>query len=138
MEKKEKTDIVRTLVETIGLGATQRLVQEFGGKQLRIPDGSGRTGTFSTWLDEALGIEAARKLRAMFGGESITVPKLHAQTLAARDRLIVADYDGGLPMIELIRKYSLTQRQIRTILCRPAGDDSLVQRVVDDRQLGLF
>lgn len=133
-----RSELADTLVETIGLEAAQRLVREYGGKQIKIPDGSGRAGTFSAWLDEALGIEPARALRATFGGECITVPMLYAQMLAARDRLIVTDYDGALTMLELVRKYHLTERQIRTILNRPVGDETLGQRVVDDRQMGLF
>lgn len=134
----KRSELAETLVETIGLEAAQRLVREYGGKQIKIPDGTGRAGAFSAWLDEALGIEPARALRAMFGGECITVPMLYAQMLAARDHLIVADYDGGLTMLELVRKYRLTERQLRTILNRPAGDTSIGQRVIDDRQLGLF
>lgn len=134
----KRSELADTLVETIGLEAAQHLVREYGGKQIKIPDGSGRAGAFSAWLDEALGIEPARALRATFGGETITVPKLYAQMLAARDRLIVADYDASMTMLELVRKYSLTERQLRTILNRPAADDSFGGRVVDDRQLGLF
>lgn len=133
-----RSELADTLVETIGLEAAQCLVREYGGKQIKVPDGSGRAGAFSAWMDEALGVEPARALRATFGGECITVPMLYAQMLAARDRLIVADYDAGLSMLELVRKYKLTERQIRTILNRPAGDASFGQRVVDDRQMGLF
>ena len=134
----KRSELADTLVETIGLEAAQCLVREYGGKQIKIPDGSGRAGAFSAWLAEALGVEAARKLKAVFGGESITVPMLYDQMLAARNRLIVADYDDGLIMLELVRKYKLTERQIRTILNRPAGDATLGQRLIDDRQLGLF
>lgn len=133
-----RSELADSLVDTIGLEAAKRLVREYGGKQIKIPDGSGRAGSFSAWLDEALGIEAARALKAVFGGESITVPMLYDQMLVARNRLILADYDGALSMLELVRKYQLSERQIRTILNSPMGDDTLGRRVVDDRQLGLF
>jgi hypothetical protein len=137
-EMAKRSEIADTLVEAIGLEGAQRLVREYGGKQIKIPDGSGRAGAFSAWLDEALGIESARILRATFGGECITVPMLYDQMLAARNRLIIADYDGSLSMLDLVRKYQLSERQIRTILNSPVGDSTLGRQAVDDRQLGLF
>lgn len=134
----KRSRLADTLVDTIGLEAARVLIKEYGGKQIKIPDGSRRGGAFSAWLDEALGVEAARALKATFGGEEITVPVLYDQMLAARNRLIVADYEAGLCMLDLVRKYRLTQRQIRTILNTPLGDDMFGQRVVDDRQMGLF
>lgn len=136
MAKRSK--LADTLVDTIGLDAARQLISAYGGKQIKIPDGSRRGGAFSVWLDEALGIEAARALKAVFGGEEITVPMLYDQAMAARNRLIVADYESSMSMLELVRKYHLSQRQIRTILNSPIADDSYVARVVDDRQMGLF
>lgn len=134
----KRSELADDLVETIGYEAAKCLVRAYGGKQIKIPDGSGRADTFSRWMDEELGLEAARALRARFGGDRITVPMLYDQMLTARNRLIVADYDGDMTMLELIRKYQLTERQLRTILNSPIGDDSFGPRVVDDRQLGLF
>ena len=133
-----RSELADSLVDAIGLVAARRLVREYGGKQIKIPSGSRPGGTFCAWLDESLGVEAARALKATFGGETITVPMLYDQMLAARNRLIVADFDGGMSMLELVRKYELTERQIRTILKQPAGDDTLGQRVLDDKQMGLF
>lgn len=134
----KRSRLADTLVDTIGLEAARVLIKEYGGKQIKIPDGSRRGGSFSAWMDEAMGVEAARAMRFVFGGEEITVPVLYDQMLAARNRLIVADYVEGMNMLALVRKYHLTQRQIRTILNSPAGDELLGQRVVDDRQMGLF
>lgn len=134
----KRSEIADILVEGMGLEATKTLVRYFGGKQIKIPDGSGRAGVFSQWLDENLGIPAANWLRGTFGGSSITVPMLYDQALCARNRQIVADYDGGLSMLEIIRKYNRTERQIRTILNSPIDGDSFALPVVDDRQLGLF
>lgn len=134
----KRSELAEAIVAAIGLEAAQCLVREYGGKQIKIPDGSGRGGTFSAWLDAALGVEPARKLRAAFGGDCITVPMLYDQMLAARNSLIIADYDSGLSMLEMVRKYRRTERQIRTILNSPLGDATLGGCAVDDRQLGLF
>lgn len=133
-----RSEIAEAIVEAIGLGPAQCLIQHYGGKQIQIPDGSGRGGVFSLWLDKELGVEAARQLKAMFGGERITVPMCKAQLLSARNALIVADYDQGRSLLELVRKYQLTERQIRTILNTPLGDARIGTAVVDDRQMGLF
>lgn len=127
-----------TLVETIGLQATLALVRAFGGKVITIPNGRGAAGPFSAWLVQELGAEAARRLSAVFGGERLPVPRLAAQAIEARNRALRADYDAGVRMIELVRRYERTERQIRTILGMPDSDTSIGSAVVDDRQMGLF
>ena len=133
----KRSRLADTLFETIGLEAAKVLINAYGGKQIKIPDGSRRGGTFSTWLDEHLGLDAANSLRSVFGGEAITVPMLYDQMLAARNRNIVADY-GVISMLEMVRKYRLSQRQIRTILNSPLADEEFGECVKDDRQMGLF
>jgi len=135
-EPQEKT--VEMLVETLGLEGALCLMQAYKGKQITIPDGTGRAGTFSTWLDENLGVEGARKLRARCGGERLTMPMLKDQARHARNRLLIADYDSGMVILDLIHKYDISERQIRTILNCPAPDIVILSRPVDDRQLGLF
>lgn len=133
-----RSETADALMDAIGAAATMALVRHYGGKVVRIPDGSGRPGPFSAWIEAHLGAEAALGLSATFGGEALAVPKLAAQARAARNRLLVKDYDAGLGMLELVRKYDLTERQIRTILNRPAEADTLGRGAGDDKQLGLF
>ena len=134
----KRSETVDELVRTIGLDATNKLIKGYGGKQLQIPAGSGRAGAFSAWLDEELGTVAAGALRQGFGGERLTVPIGYAQALDARNREIVADYDGGMAILPLIQKYRLTERQLRTILNRPLEDEAAPVGAIDDKQLGLF
>lgn len=136
MARQETADM---LVEVIGLEGTLRLIQEYKGKQITIPSGIGRAGTFSAWLDDNLGIEPARRLRARCANERITVPMAKDQARLARNRMLIADYDAGMPMLDLIHKYDLCERQIRAIINSPVPlGDLLVVPVRDDRQLGLF
>ena len=135
MARQETADM---LVEVIGLEGTLRLIQEYKGKQITIPSGRGRPGTFSAWLDDNLGIEPARRLRARCANERITVPMAKDQARQARNRMLIADYDAGMPMLELIHKYDLCERQIRAILNSPAPTSALIALPRDDRQLGLF
>jgi hypothetical protein len=136
MEKR--SSLAAALVDGIGYEATMVLVRELGGKRIKVPDGSGRQGAFSAWLDENLGLQAAARLRATFGGEDISVPKLTQQAKDARNALIVADYNGGMSMLEMVKKYDLCERQLRDIINRPVVEATLGRGVVDDRQLGLF
>lgn len=134
----KRSEIAAILVEGMGIEATMTLVRSFGGKMLSIPRGTGVRGVFIEWMDLNLGPVAAIWLRTTFGGERLTVPMLYDEVLASRNRLIVADYDAGVPMLELVRKYNLSERQIRTILSSPLSDSILGGSVVDDRQMMLF
>lgn len=112
--------IAEEIVSVVGYQAAARLFSYFGGKQVKIPDGTGRSGSFVVKLIELLGEDGFQKLSARFGGEAMTVPKGKAAALIARNRKIVADYDSNTPMLELVRRYDLCERQIRSILGRPA------------------
>lgn len=135
---KERRELAEAMIEAIGLEATRTLVRLYGGKRIKVPSGKGKPGSFSAWLDDNLGLEAARRFRATFGGEDIAVPKLYAQLIAVRNRLIVEDYSAGLAMLDLVMKHQLTERQIRSIINRPLADIDFALPVVDDRQMGLF
>ena len=134
----KRSETAEALVEAIGFDATMRLVAVLGGKVIKIPNGLGKAGAFCALLDEILGVEAARCLKARFGGEKMHVPMLSAQIKAARNRLIIADYDNRVAMLSIVRKHELSERQIRTILNSPPAEETALRRVVDDRQLGLF
>ena len=134
----KRSETAEALVDAIGFDATMRLVAVLGGKVIKIPNGLGKAGAFCALLDEVLGTEPARCLKLRFGGEKMHVPMMTDQVKAARNRLIVADYDSQMVMLALVRKYSLSERQIRTILNSPPAEETALRRVVDDRQLGLF
>lgn len=129
--------LVDQLIDAIGVDATEVLLRGFGGKIMRIPYGRGTAGVFTDWLVNNIGQVATQALIGRFGGERLALPKDQATLLASRNALIVEDYDAGMSMIELVRKYDRTERQIRTIIGRPVLKIDR-KPVVDDRQLGLF
>jgi hypothetical protein len=117
----QRSKIADYIVSTIGFEAATRFFSYYGGKRVKIPDGTGRPGLFVERLIELLGEDGYRKLIARFGGEDISVPKGRAQAMIARNRQIVADYDAGtFSMHDLVRRYDLCERQIRAIINRPA------------------
>lgn len=111
--------IAADIVAVVGFEKATRLFAHYGGKQLKIPFGTGRAGAFTEHLLKLLGEDGYKAMAARFGGESMTMPKGKAAALIARNRQIVADYDSGTPMLSLVLRYDLTERQIRTILGRP-------------------
>lgn len=110
--------IADEIVSVIGYAPAKVFFAHFGGKVVTIPFGMRRDGSFVERLIELLGEPAFNALVGRFGGERMAVPKGHAAALIARNRQIVADYDAGARMLELVRRYSLTERQIRSILGR--------------------
>lgn len=115
----QRSETADQIVITIGFEAASKLFKAYGGKQVLIPNGLGRPGPFSLWLKENLGEAAVDALQRNFGGERITVPKGKVFAMIARNRHIVADYNAGTPLLDLVRKYDLTERRLRTILNQP-------------------
>ena len=115
----QRSKIADEIVSVVGYPAARRLFDYYGGKQVTIPDGTGRPGLFVARLIELLGEAGFKSLIARFGGENITIPRGYAKALMARNRAIVSDYGAGLSFLDLIHRYQLSERQIRTILNRP-------------------
>lgn len=77
---------------------------------------------------ELIGIGPALLLAQVFDGTPIRLYGARQWMRRHRDQCIRADYDTGhYTMIDLARRYDLSDRQISNILGRP-----------DDRQLNLF
>ena len=77
---------------------------------------------------ELIGIGPALLLAQVFDGTPIRLYGAREWMRRQRDRRIRTDYDtGNYTMIDLARRYDLSDRQISNILGRP-----------DDRQLNLF
>lgn len=110
------------LVDLLGPTAVSALVRAFGGLVLDVP--KRRDGQAYQRIEEVAGPEAAGKLVEAFGGSPLYVAKMHAAGLAARNRMIRADYDQGVSVAELARQHFLTERQIWNILGR--GEDPCV------------
>lgn len=115
----KRSGIAEEIVSIVGFEAAARLFVYYGGKQVKIPFGTRPAGAFTKRLIELLGEDGYRALIARFGGEHFTIPKGKPAALIARNRQIVADYTAGASMLDLIQRYDLCERQIRSILNRP-------------------
>ena len=122
----------REIAETIGLPATLKAVNAWGGSSVWIP---------AEWKVEALtvqrlivvlGEEAAHALWGVYRNSSIDIAKCDAAIRVLRDQEIVERRAQGETVTKLALMNGLTERQIYSILA-----DSLSNKV-DDRQIGLF
>lgn len=122
-------EILRDIVDLIGLAKTMLLVEQYGGVRLYVPKlavGSEHD------LPSLIGMDATRKLQAMYGGEThFDIPKAEAAMRAVRNKHIRRQRAGNRPTASLAREFGLTERQIRSI-CNSNGP------LVDDRQAMLF
>lgn len=105
---------LREIAELIGLPATLRLVEHYGGViALYIP----REIEPDHHLARALGVTAARKLASHYGTDSLrNIPRCVRGLRRLRDTEIRACRAAGESPPALALKFGLTERQIWTIL----------------------
>jgi hypothetical protein len=100
------------MAERLGLTVTMQIVKAHGGTRLFVP----KQVHAQHHLANLLGLEQARRLSKHFGGESLTIPRMASAMRSKRNREIVHRYDSGDSVRVLAHAYSLTDRQIYTIL----------------------
>ncbi|ARE40893.1 phage-related hypothetical protein [Rhodovulum sp. P5] len=113
-------DSLIDVAETLGLRVALRLMQEFGGRDLRIPK-SARPGHP---LVKALGEEDAARLCHFLGDAVIYIPHGRAQ---GRRRSVDEMSAAGRTRGEIARALGLSERHVRRLANRG-----------DDRQTDLF
>ncbi len=120
-------DSLREVVDLIGLAATLKLVEHFGGRtQLYVP----REIEPDHPIVQAIGITAARKLATVYGADALrNIPRCAEGLRRIRNAEIHAR--RGESAAALALEYGLTERQIWTI--RAEDDEG-----ADARQAALF
>lgn len=118
------------LVAAIGLPATLRLVDRFGGVRVYLPLPEHMDATHP--VAEAIGVEAARDLCALWPQERPYIPRAAQFLREERDRALVAD-SRDHTVSQLARKYELTERAVYNVLKRGAPKPS-----AEAQQRGLF
>ncbi len=123
--------LLQEFVEVIGLPATLKLVEHFGGIRIRPPVAIGEL-TAEHALVRALGLPAARALSLYTPGAEITVPRCLAAIRRVRDaEMRRAHNEDGVTAARLARAHALTERQVYAILALPFDNE-------DSRQAALF
>lgn len=121
---------LRDVVELIGLSATLKLVERFGGLiKLYVP----REIELEHPIAQAIGITAARKLASRYGADCLTSIPLCAEGLRRlRDAELVRRAERETPAA-LALLYGITERHVWRILAEARAAEG-----EDDRQSALF
>ena len=132
---------IQTIAELVGMPATARLVEAFGGTTFPVPVGGNRKKGLMrrAALGQVVGDEAAEKIVRHFGGSELYIPRCAYQLRASRDQALIKDFDelcaAGLSANEatneLALKYRLSNRRVYDILNQPLPQ-------APDRQISLF
>lgn len=138
----------RDLVDLIGLPATLRLVESYGGKTIDVAKGKRARGVAQIQeIAEKIGAVAAKKLAGRYGGAPLPVPRCKRAVLAMRDAALQARFDeltatGGhsarRAVALLVDEFAIGDSAIWRALKREAGDAAVAAQVTDTVQMGLF
>lgn len=118
---------IAEISEIVGIDATLRLVEAWGGVRLYVP----RQMPEDHLLVSTLGREEAELLAEHYGGETILISRCLAAVRAVRNTRIQKDRENGVSIALLALRHSLTERQVYSILAANATPG-------DDRQASLF
>jgi len=111
----EETNLPASMVEiqeVVGIEGVTTLLNLCGGTRLFIP----RKLKAQHKLANLLGFEAAQKMSNYFGGETLSIVRGSRAIKAQRNRKIIQRYDQGEKVPALAVHFSLTERQIYSIL----------------------
>ena len=104
----------RDLASLIGLPATLRLVEGWGGTmRLYVPKAMAQDHE----LARALGLEAARALSGVYGGDYVpSIPRCADALRQARDRALLRRRAEGASPAALAQEFGLTERHVWRLL----------------------
>lgn len=122
------------LVQAIGLPATLRLVDAFGGVRVYFPNPT-RVRVDSD-LARAIGADAVQRLAAMWPSTYVSLPQAAAYLRRERNRAIHREKDA-VSIRDLALKYELSERAVYSIIINPPTEaPELAAR--DEAQYQLF
>ena len=106
---------LRELRDLIGINATLKLVESWGGIHLKVP-GHYRDDHH---LVRIIGQAATVKLVQHYGATPLYIPRAARLVQALRNIEIAERYDNNVSAERLAREYGISERQIWNILKRP-------------------
>ncbi|MBF0632684.1 MAG: hypothetical protein HQL89_17110 [Magnetococcales bacterium] len=112
-------DSLKEMIPEIGMEGVKRLVQTCGGMAFKhLPP----RPTSDHLLVRLVGMDLAHTICRIHAHCDLYVPRALKAINANRDALIVARFDAGASVHELVQEFKLTERWIRQILNRPTAD----------------
>ena len=127
---------VQAIARLIGLPATLKLVEDFGGLTLYLPVGAREAGRqMLADLARRIGPEAARILARHYAVTPLYVPNCKPVLLRARDAALLKDRQQlareGLTERRIVQclalRYHITERHVWTIFKKPPPTDPAKQ-----------
>jgi Mor family transcriptional regulator len=118
-------DSIHEVAAAIGMPATLRLVERFGGTTLQMRMGANRLGRAALdALSQQIGHDETQKLALLAGGEPLYIPRCHVAVRRLRDLAICSAFEASVrsgttanfAVTELALKYKLTDRWVWRIL----------------------
>lgn len=137
----------RELVGHIGLPATLRLVDAWGGRVVQIPRGKRVRGeALLEELAEIVGGPAARTLSRVYGGEYLGVPLCdealritwYTHVQGRFDALTAEGNSARAAVARIVTEERIHERTVWRILKRPAGEQAVMEAAHNEDQLDLF
>lgn len=128
LAQKHREDLPATAIEIadiIGLKEAAILMANLGGLSIKIPYGKTKPGRETlSMIADFIGHDGAEKLSGQYAGTCLYIPKCRKILINARNKEIFKDKaaleQSGLPfpevLIELVKKYGITERYARIIL----------------------
>jgi Mor family transcriptional regulator len=122
---------IHEVATVIGMPATLRLVERFGGTTLPLPTGANRNGRiYLRALAKQIGDDDAQKLAHHCAGEPLYIPRCDAALRRIRDLSICDQFDvivregttANKAVVKLALEYKLTDRWIWNILQKTTLD----------------
>lgn len=109
--------ILEEIVQVSGYPAALELCRAFGGRTVWVPNPITETHPVAL----TMGYKPACAFAERFSGEPVFIPNERTALMDQRNRLIVADYQGGegvepASVSELAQRYGLTRKRITEVL----------------------
>lgn len=114
IDADELPETLVEIAEVIGLPATLRLVEGWGGLRLYIPQPEHLSGEHP--LVQQLGEDAARSLAEIYAREKVDIPRCLAAVRGVRNRRIATAHRQGMSVRRLAIEHHLTERAVWMIL----------------------
>lgn len=106
-------EAMQQLAAVVGLGATKKILAGYGGLNLYIPK---KGFPPSHPLRQQLTVDEQKDLVAAYQSSTIRIPYTRSALAKARIRVITADYENGLSVLDLRKKYQLHPDYLRRII----------------------
>lgn len=119
-------DVVKEMVEVIGLIKTEQVIKHFGGVEFYFSAGK----TYYPRLVGVIGEDSAHKVRQYFNRERLYIPRCDTALRVLRNERFKTEFaalkaekgiSSNLAMMELCPKYGISERYAWRILQMHAG-----------------